>query len=38
MPKEPIMIEAQCDELKRLCVEADEPDKTSERLTILSTT
>lgn len=33
MPEEPIMAEAQRDELKTLCQKADVPDKTGELLT-----
>jgi Protein of unknown function (DUF3072) len=33
MPEEPMMTEAQRDELKTLCQEADVPDKSGEMLT-----
>ena len=33
MPEEPMMTEAQRDELKTLCLKADVPDKSGERLT-----
>ena len=33
MPEEPMMTEAQRDELKTLCQKADVPDKTGEMLT-----
>ena len=33
MPEEPMMIEAQRDELKKLCLKADVPDKSGELLT-----
>ena len=33
MPEEPMMTEAQRDELKKLCLKADVPDKSGELLT-----
>jgi hypothetical protein len=33
MPEEPMMTEAQRDEIKTLCAKADVPDKSSELLT-----
>ena len=33
MPEEPMMTEAQRDELKTLCLKADAPDKSGELLT-----